>query len=370
MNAIAVLKQRFAKVVFVRNNLTFPPDYYPDAPDLIESGAPCDTRVAMRRNAVWKLARFVGYCRALRHELRRGKYRLVILHDYLALLAFSLVRRAARFEGLVWFNSYDALDPASRDGRLSLMHWVRKRQQTLFSGIDFFSLPTEERKPYYPVQAVRRESFVIPNFPALSVYARFTHVREWRTQPEIRLIYQGALGRGHGFEQLIRLLHTRIAGKPLQLILKGWIEPDYKRELQALAASHGVTEQLRFADYGPYPKVPELASGCTIGLAIFTGQDVMNRTLGTASNKIYEYAAVGLPVLLLDTPYFRKHLGQRRWAFFTELSRDSLQNTILHILTQYEAASAAAIADFHREFNYESVFLPALRRVEAALVDL
>ena len=31
-------------------------------------------------------------------------------------------------------------------------------------------------------------------------------------------------------------------------------------------------------------------------LDIFVGQDMMNRTLGTASNKIYEYAAVGLPV--------------------------------------------------------------------------
>ena len=68
---------------------------------------------------------------------------------------------------------------------------------------------------------------------------------------------------------------------------------EYRRELEQLAAGNGVENRLVFAGFGPYREVPELASSCAVGLGIFTGQDMMNRTLGTASNKIYEYAAVG-----------------------------------------------------------------------------
>src|SRR6202012_4385696 len=138
-----------------------------------------------------------------------------------------------------------------------------------------------------------------------------------------------------------RSLAEPVSDKIIHLVLKGWIEEDYKRELVALARECGVSGQLEFVGYGPYPKVAELASRCTIGLALFTGKDVMNQTLGTASNKIYEYAAVGLPVILFDTPYFRGHFERCGWAFFTDLSALSLRQTIESILSQYESASTA-----------------------------
>ena len=158
-------------------------------------------------------------------------------------------------------------------------------------------------------------------------------------------------------------------GRTLHLVLKGWIVEDYRRELVALAAKYGVSEQLQFVGFGPYPKVAELAASCTIGLALFTGKDIMNSTLGTASNKIYEYAAVGLPVMLFDTPYFRSHFERRPWAFFTDLSESSLRHTIEAVLARYEEASAAAVQDFRREFNYEDVFTPALGRVVEAMAE-
>jgi hypothetical protein len=96
---------------------------------------------------------------------------------------------------------------------------------------------------------------------------------------------------------------------------------------------------------------------------------MMNRALGTASNKIYEYAAVGLPVILFDTPHFRRHLGSREWAFFTDLSEASPLAVLGQIVERYEAASATAIRDFEQEFNYERVFVPVLERVVADLPE-
>ena len=198
------------------------------------------------------------------------------------------------------------------------MRLVIAGHDRLFAKLDFFSYPATERKQYYPIQRVKRACFVIPNFPALSFYRPYAWPK--KIGAEIKLIYQGALGRGHGFENLIRFLRFDVRGKPLHLILKGWIVGDYKRELLQLATESGVSSKVSFADFGSYRSVPELASTCTVGLAIFTGTDVMNQTLGTASNKVYEYAAVGLPVILFDTAHFREHLGSGQWAFFTDLT--------------------------------------------------
>lgn len=368
LNAILMLKRCFGRVVFLRNNIKFPADFYLDPPELKEVGSPCASLAARRKHILWKLARFARYAFAFRRELGRGAYRLVVIHDYLALLAFWLVRKSAGYRGLVWFNSYDAIDPQhAPPGRLSLVRLVIARHEELFGELDFFSLPTAERKPYYPLHRVKREVFVIPNYPAAGYYRRFQRQRRSAPEGAIRLIYMGALGRGHGYEEILQSLAAPIAGRAVHLILKGWIEENYRRDLIAFAARCGVGERLEFAGYGPYPKVAELAASCSIGLAIFTGKDIMNRTLGTASNKIYEYLAVGLPVMLFDTPYFRRHFEDRRWAFFTDLSESSLRGGIEAILSHYEEASAAAVQDFRDAFNYESVFTPALHRVMDAL---
>jgi glycosyltransferase involved in cell wall biosynthesis len=362
LNAILVLKQHFGKVVVFRNNLTFPAESYPDTPVLEEIGTAIDVWAAKHKSTPWKLLRFGRYCSALARHLRRNPYPIVIIHDYLALLAFSLVRGRVGFKGLTWFNSYDVIDQQAASVRpWSLMGWVVRRHERLFSELDFFSAPASERLPHYPVSRVRKECFVIPNYPAVAFYQRFHRVRRLETEKTLRLIYQGALGRGHGFEDIIRILDKTVAGKELELVLKGWIDPDYKQQLIALARERGVADRLSFAGFGLYRTVPELASQCSVGLALFTGRDIMNTTLGTASNKIYEYAAVGLPVLLFDTPHFRQHLGNRKWAFFTTLTEDSLLRVLGEIVAGHEAAASAAREDFLREFNFERVFAPALQ---------
>lgn len=364
LNAILMLKQYFQDVSFFRNNLYFPAESYPDTPTLLEIGRMIDVRSAMNKSALWKLSRFARYCTALSWHLRHTLYPIVIIHDYLALLAFSLVRRVVGYQGLTWFNSYDSIDQAAaRIRRWSLMDLVVRRHERLFSELDYFSAPASERMCYYPVNRVRRRTFVIPNYPAIAFYRHFFRQRRLRDEKSMRLIYQGALGRGHGFENIIKILGRTVAGKPLELVLTGWIDEDYKRELLGLAAKHGVEQRLSFAGFQFYRMVPELACRCTVGIAIYTGRDIMNTTVGTASNKIYEYAALGLPVILYDTPHFRHYLGERRWAFFTTLSETSLLHTLEAVAECYDAAASAASEDFRGELNFERVFMPALRTV-------
>ena len=87
----------------------------------------------------------------------------------------------------------------------------------------------------------------------------------------------------------------------------------------------------------------------------------MNKTLGTASNKIYEYAASGMPVLLYDNIHFRSILGNRNWAFFTDTQEKSLVKTLEEIIAQYQLLSSSAQKDFKAELCFEHYFQPLLK---------
>jgi hypothetical protein len=82
----------------------------------------------------------------------------------------------------------------------------------------------------------------------------------------------------------------------------------------------------------------------------------MNKTLGTASNKIYEYAACGLPILVYDNQQFRKYLSNYKWVVFTDGSVDSINTSIKHIVDNYIELSTQARKDFDLFFNFEKYF--------------
>jgi phospholipid N-methyltransferase len=95
-----------------------------------------------------------------------------------------------------------------------------------------------------------------------------------------------------------------------------------------------------------------------IGLAIYKNVDILNTTLGTASNKVYEYTASGLPFLYFDTPHFRKYLEVMSWAFPTDLSPESVTRSIQYIDQHYVSLSTSAREEFLVSRNYEKVFQP------------
>jgi hypothetical protein len=82
----------------------------------------------------------------------------------------------------------------------------------------------------------------------------------------------------------------------------------------------------------------------------------MNSSLGTSSNKIYEYIALGLPVLLFDNKHFSDILGDYEWASFTNLKRESLIKCIVEIENKYAYLSKAALDTFNSKLNFELYF--------------
>jgi glycosyltransferase involved in cell wall biosynthesis len=221
------------------------------------------------------------------------------------------------------------------------------------AGVDVFSLPAMERLEYFPLDTLKSQPVFIPNYPSRGHY---TNIERKENYGDIRLVYQGSLGRNHGFEQLIEWLDRKIDDKRWSLTLLGKISGDYKQELLDKAIDYGVGNRFHIREFVPFTDLPAELSKYTIGLALHLPVGVTYTTGGTASNKIYEYAACGLPVVLYDTPHYRNHLGRRFWVDFCQLSWPGFSGAVSRLLAKGDDATNAARMDFELELNYESVF--------------
>ncbi|MCB0518003.1 MAG: glycosyltransferase [Lewinellaceae bacterium] len=299
-----------------------------------------------------KMLLFANFVRDFRQLIKTEQPDVVLLYDPLATLAFSFVRSVIPESTIVWYHNHDVLEAAQR--KYSLNWFAYRTEKKMFPYFDMFSLPAQERRQYFPMENLKGQYFFLPNQPAISLYSRFQDIE--KTDRQFRVIFQGHVAEGHGIEEILSLMPCEVQGRPLHLVLKGWIRDDFKEKLLETIKEKGLENQVEFAGYTAYQELPKLTASCHVGIAIHTKTDIMNKTLGTASNKIYEYAAVGLPVLYFDNPHFKEHLGRFEWAMATDVSPASLKACFEKIAGDFERLSAAAKRDFRKDLNFEHHF--------------
>ena len=295
---------------------------------------------------------FLNFVKDFQRLCKREKPEMVLLYDPLALLVYSWAKKIGLPKFKVWYHNHDVLEEDQK--RFSLNWWALRAKKELFPKLDIFSLPAQERKKYFPMDTFSGDYFFLPNLPAVSFYRQFTSVK--KDPNTLRVIFQGAIGKGHGIEEILDLMPVKINGRPLHLILKGWVRDEYKNKLLGVIEKKNLKSQVEFVGFTAYEELPALTASCHIGIGIHTKADIMNKTLGTASNKIYEYAAVGLPVLYYDNEHFTKHLRAFNWAIPTDVSRDSLVNVLGHCEANFTELSNNARNDFLKKLNFENHF--------------
>jgi glycosyltransferase involved in cell wall biosynthesis len=286
--------------------------------------------------------------------MRKFKPDTMLIYDYLAILAYRMVYFLAPKPRIIWYHNHDVAEKQYiRKFSISWLSW--KSEKWLFPKLQIFSLPSVERKNCFPMQLLQGRFFFLPNFPSGLIYKRNDLVNRY-DDPVFKILFQGSIGPMHGLEEMIPLLSKKIGGKSLVLVLKGFISSEYLKQLKSIAFTYKVEDKLIYIGPGDYRGVIENGKTCHIGIGIHKKDDIMNRTLGTASNKIYEYAAMGLPVILYDNPHFREILGKFSWAFFTDTSEVSLKKCLEEIILNFPNLSKQASADFCSQLSFENYF--------------
>lgn len=351
INAVINLSNTCEELVLVTRNhakLDFP---YPGNVKLVKLGSQMSVLETEQASLFRKIMSFIRFTARVVKEGINKKTDVIVLYDAIPLLSFFIFKKALITKN-IWYHNHDM--PSSHLRKYSVGWFASKYEHQAMENINLFTLPSDDRLTFYPNWKSLERYISIPNYPSLNVYkSKNNNSHQF---DEIRIIFQGTIGEEHALEELIELLNDKIEGKSLRLILKGSVRPNYKKTLSELAENKGVSDRVEWVGLGPYCELPALTTTCHIGIAIYMGNDNVRKTLGTASNKIYEYAASGLPVILYDNAQFRKYLEHYDWTFFTDGSLDSLKLIIQKIVLNYTKISGSSRDSFESELNFENKF--------------
>ncbi len=218
-----------------------------------------------------------------------------VANDWHALpVAFAL---RAQFGGLVVYDSHEyALEEYAQDLG---WRWVERPiaatierfyiGQTLMVTSVSQGIADALKRIYRLTQPVAR----IPNAPPY-------HPRNLRSTGEtVKILYHGVVSPGRGLETMIAAAkHWKSSA---QLFIRGPVaSPSYKAGLELLIQQLGVSNRVTLLPPVMMIDLVEAASHFDIGVMILPGHSDHNRF--ALPNKIFEYMAAGLAVLVNDLP--------------------------------------------------------------------
>lgn len=351
LNAVLELAARVQHVHVVLRSLGYRCATLPDNVTIWTAVSRAGEAELRRLTAVEKASDFAHFVRCLRKVRSEGAPQLVVAFDPVPLLAVRLSGKLGP-ACLLWYHNHDK-EIRNPNRRFSVGWWAYATEAGAFRHIDFFSVPASERLPLFQTKNLARAPAILPNFPSRQRAGRSPAARQ---SGVIRLVYQGSLGRHHGFSEIVPWLGRTVSGKRLQLTLVGKIDENYRRELLRLAQAHDVCEWFEIRYFVPFTELPRVLESFDIGLAIHEPIGVTYSTGGTACNKIYEYAAAGLPVVLYDSQHYRQHLGSHSWVAFCRLTWDDFSRAVAELMDGLDERSNAATSDIQENLNYETAF--------------
>ena len=361
LNAVDELSECFDYISLVHRPHLTSTWKYPHNLRMISAGKHMDIEQQKTASFIKKINFFIQFVHIFYKECKREKPACILVYDSISLYAYHLLKPLLFFKHKLWYHNHDVLE-RSLLKKFSI-GWLAARAETkAFKYLDIFSLPSNDRKKFFPLDTFTGRYFFVPNFPSKKFYGKFYNHR--KLEKTVRIIFQGQVAPLRGIEEMLPLLSTFINGYSLQLALIGPCGNDYKDEIINLMTRYDVMDKVHF-DRLPYSKLPERSATFNIGLALLSQKDIMTSTIGTASNKLYEYAAVGLPVIYYNSEYLNSYLGKFAWAIPADLTTESIRDAIIRIISHYDDLCIAAHQDFLNDLNFENGFAPLKKYLTA-----
>lgn len=211
---------------------------------------------------------------------------------------------------------------------------------------------------------------VVMNCPLL-----LNTVPESRLIPELRsrgfmtssiVHYQGAVGPDHGLEVVIRSMRSWPTDAVFVVVGHG--NPQYIDQLRQLAAVNGGENRVCFIGRVPYDQVLSYAAGASIGVTLLDSRRDNWKFAAGASNKRFEYAAIGLPQVTNDGPGISELFTDVGIALSANAdSPDDVGKKISAYLTNVElrrSAGESARQKHLTAYNYEAQYVPVLEALQ------
>lgn len=177
--------------------------------------------------------------------------------------------------------------------------------------------------------------------------------------------YQGAVGSHHFLEAVIASM--RFWPLNAVFVIVGAVSDGYRRELEALAEAQGAKGRLLFTGRVPYDEVFSWAVGARVGVSFLDGQYLQWEYSAGASNKRFEYVALGIPQVANPLPGVQELFEQPGVATTAAYDdTESIGKAINRYLENEDLCREVfqkARALHLNEYNYERQMQPLLERI-------
>ncbi|MGC2495963.1 glycosyltransferase family protein [Candidatus Binatus sp.] len=368
--AVRILSKYF-KIHILCRNMSEPFQQWPSEVAIERMGEYASARGKEASSAIAKLTEYAKFVARTRVLIRHMQPLSVYSYDPHALAA-SIVGRAGRRSTPLIFHAHELPETQNLSWR-SLEGWVVRAALLGTKSADTVVFPEKNRARHW-LTAARdpRTPIIVPNCPDRSYYSP---PADWSETIAARyrareVVYVGYAGAENGHLEGLRAI--AMTGDGIRMRIIGGYRPEFGMKFNALARELGVTERVSLDGWLRQDELLARASAAGAGLSLHKAVSKGLEYQGSASNKLFEYAAMGLPVVVPDRKSYRDFLGDAEWVTYADIDEpESIARAITSIFAdreRYVAMSRAARRAFEEQYNYERVFAPALERI-CALAD-
>jgi len=164
-----------------------------------------------------------------------------------------------------------------------------------------------------------------------------------------RVVYHGTVTPPYGLELLVEAV-GRIAERIPSIRLHVYGAGDSVPRARKRALALGLAERMRFTDrYLPHSEALEHVRSASVGVIPNLPTQLYRFAL---SSKLFEYVALGVPVVSADLPTIREHFSDDEVRFFRAGNADSLAEALLDVATDPAAAQERATRAMTRYQEY------------------
>lgn len=143
---------------------------------------------------------------------------------------------------------------------------------------------TDENRYHLMPAILRSRCVILPNYPA-----RFLSSSQKESSEDLRILYNGWMGKKRGTEVIEGLLKT---GLPLKVFMAGWFSDDYTKELV-----DRYPEQVKFLGVIPQQQALEVAQ-MKADYILCVYAPVNQNNINASPNKVYDAIQTATPLII------------------------------------------------------------------------
>ncbi len=364
VNGVSLMSEWFDVHVVCRNDLG-PRVTWPHSVTIERIGAVATEPQKQRAPAGRKLAELIAFARQVRRVGRRLKPKVVYAYDAIGFAIAALAFRRMRDVRLV-FHSHELAPLQGRSFR-SLQPWLIHYALTHTRDAAIVVFPSAYRaRSWLEAAHDARSPIIVPNASSRAFY---TPPIDLRTLADDRfaarqVVYVGAMGPDNGHREAVRAI-AELAGVRLDMMGPG--DASFRDELRTLAASLGVESRVKVDGWVSNAQRDRRLGASAVGLVLYHPVNPQWEYAGPSPSKLFEYGAMGLPVIAPDLPSYREFFADDNWIVYANPADTiSIARAIEHILSDrdsYIAMALAARRAHEEKYNYEQVFEPVISRL-------